>query len=193
MKKILILSSLCILASILLSSCGTHLSMTKRHYNKGYYVSNTNNRRAISQPQEKRAISGNTTPSYYLTPVVADESDLNAYQPKSLATGQGSFTASTKKIQHSAVQNKNIQRISPKKMLLSKQATIQNGYDTLKAKKIVSDGERNGLSLFWLIILVILILWAVGFLAGGFGLGGLINLLLLVALILLILWLLRIV
>ncbi|HWY38270.1 MAG TPA: DUF5670 family protein [Bacteroidia bacterium] len=40
---------------------------------------------------------------------------------------------------------------------------------------------------------MILILWAIGFLAGGFGLGGLINLLLLVALILLILWLLRII
>jgi hypothetical protein len=52
--------------------------------------------------------------------------------------------------------------------------------------------DRDGLSLFWVVILVIIILWAIGFFA-GWGTGGLINLLLVVALILLILWLLRII
>ena len=50
--------------------------------------------------------------------------------------------------------------------------------------------ERDGLSLFWIIILVILILWALGF---GFGVGDIIHVLLVIALVLLILWLLRIV
>ena len=52
--------------------------------------------------------------------------------------------------------------------------------------------ESDGLSLFWIIILVILILWALGLLSGGWGLGGFINILLIIALILLILWLLRV-
>lgn len=61
-------------------------------------------------------------------------------------------------------------------------------------KGIHSDSMKDsseGLSLFWIVILIILILWAIGFIGGS--IGGLINLLLLVALILLILWLLRVV
>jgi hypothetical protein len=52
--------------------------------------------------------------------------------------------------------------------------------------------EHAALSLLWIVILVILILWLIGILAGGLGLGVLINLLLVIALVLLILWLLRI-
>jgi len=52
-----------------------------------------------------------------------------------------------------------------------------------------SDGEA--LSLLWIVIVVLLILWALGLIAGEFG--GLIHLLLVIALILLILWLLRII
>jgi hypothetical protein len=52
---------------------------------------------------------------------------------------------------------------------------------------------EGALSLIWIVILVLLILWALGLLAGGWGLGGLINILLVIALILLILWLLRII
>ncbi len=51
----------------------------------------------------------------------------------------------------------------------------------------------EALSLLWIVILVLVILWLLGFITGGFGLGGLIHLLLLIALILLILWLLRII
>lgn len=60
----------------------------------------------------------------------------------------------------------------------------------LKTKPVPASGA---LSLLWIVIVVLLILWLLGLLAGGWGLGGLINLLLVVALILLILWLLRII
>ncbi|MBK6834313.1 MAG: lmo0937 family membrane protein [Bacteroidetes bacterium] len=56
---------------------------------------------------------------------------------------------------------------------------------------VASSGD--GLSLLWIVILVLLILWALGLISGGFGLGGFINILLVIALILLILWLLRII
>lgn len=59
-------------------------------------------------------------------------------------------------------------------------------------KNISSPEPReDGLSLLWIIIVVILILWALG-LIGGYG-GSLIHLLLVIALILLILWLLGII
>jgi hypothetical protein len=49
------------------------------------------------------------------------------------------------------------------------------------------------LSLLWIVILVLLIVWAAGLIGGGWGLGGLINILLVIALVLLILWLLRVI
>ncbi len=52
------------------------------------------------------------------------------------------------------------------------------------------DRNGDGLSLFWIVILIVLVLWALGLLA---GLGGLINILLVIALVLLILWLLEII
>ena len=62
-----------------------------------------------------------------------------------------------------------------------------------KANTTSYNDNGDGLSLFWLVILILLIIWAIGLASGGFGLGGLINLLLLVALVLLILWLLHVV
>ena len=47
------------------------------------------------------------------------------------------------------------------------------------------------LSLLWIIIIILLVLWALGLISGNFG--GLIHLLLVIALILLILWLLKII
>ncbi len=49
----------------------------------------------------------------------------------------------------------------------------------------------SDLSMLWIVIIVLIVLWALGLIAGNFG--GLIHLLLLIALILLILWLLRII
>jgi len=49
----------------------------------------------------------------------------------------------------------------------------------------------SDLSLLWIVIIILLVLWALGLISGNFG--GLIHLLLVIALILLILWLLRII
>jgi hypothetical protein len=62
-----------------------------------------------------------------------------------------------------------------------------------KANTTSINRDGDGLSLFWLVILILLILWAIGLASGGFGLGGLINVLLVIALVLLILWLLEVV
>ncbi|HSY76434.1 MAG TPA: hypothetical protein VK890_06235, partial [Bacteroidia bacterium] len=38
MKKLITKSAICVSAAILFSSCMSNLSITKRHYNSGYYV-----------------------------------------------------------------------------------------------------------------------------------------------------------
>jgi len=67
----------------------------------------------------------------------------------------------------------------------------QQEVEVKNSPKHSSGDDKDGLSLFWLIILVVLILWLLGFLIGDFG--ALIHILLVIALILLILWLLRII
>lgn len=49
----------------------------------------------------------------------------------------------------------------------------------------------SDLSLLWIVIIILIVLWALGLISGNFG--GLIHLLLVIALILLILWLLKII
>ena len=66
-------------------------------------------------------------------------------------------------------------------------ATLKN------LKKAMHGSNDEALSLIWIVILVVLLLWLLGFIAGGFGLGPFIHLLLVIALILLILWLLRVI
>jgi hypothetical protein len=56
---------------------------------------------------------------------------------------------------------------------------------------LFSSPVTSDLSLLWIVIIILLVLWALGLIAGNFG--GLIHLLLIIALILLILWLLRII
>ena len=56
---------------------------------------------------------------------------------------------------------------------------------------LFSPPVTSDLSLLWIVIIILLVLWALGLIAGNFG--GLIHLLLVIALILLILWLLRII
>lgn len=186
MKKSLLITTLCILTGIFLSSCGTHMSMTKRHYNKGYYIAHSSDKQLSSKTQEKKAAITKPTQSLYTMHTVTDESTLNGYTP-----ANGKITASIKTPVVPVLHQ-------PAKQILKKRITVREfpaiQQPAAQIKKPAGGGEsHHHLSLFWLVILIILILWAVGFLAGGWGLGGLINLLLLIALILLILWLLRIV
>jgi Flp pilus assembly protein TadB len=74
----------------------------------------------------------------------------------------------------------------------SKQATSDQSQSTYDQDQISSPTPaRDGdLSMFWIVILIILLLWLLGFVL---NIGALVHLLLVVALILLILWLLGII
>ena len=73
-------------------------------------------------------------------------------------------------------------------------APINTNTELAHTKKVVDETVAGDvLSLFWIVILILVITWLVALLTGGWGLGGFIYLLLVIALILLILWLLRII
>lgn len=63
---------------------------------------------------------------------------------------------------------------------------------TQKKSKLIAADRGNG-SFLWTIILVLLVIWLLAFLTGGWGLGGLIYLFLVVALVMLLLRLLGII
>jgi hypothetical protein len=183
MKKIITYTMLCLIAILLLPSCKGKMGITKRHYTKGYYVSHTKgkNNAVASKTLPKNVGSDNISSMSVLSTVAKENKTELVPQPKE-NTMASAF--SVKK------ENTNL---TP--MPAYKNTTIAKPITEFKKLVLIprtSAGDGEGLSLFWIVILVIVLLWAFGFLAGGFGLGGLINILLVVALILLILWLLRV-
>lgn len=201
MKTLLYSIVMIISGSILLSSCnqGASFTLTKRHYAKGYYVDYTN-KHEIEKPENI---------------AVADkkESVVVPFMPLSPTTNNKVVIANSRKILNNNNANRSVSEV-PKtnnKSLLSnviKNASYKSVLSTITAAQILTknkmqfenapqnitatkdEGGHRAHSLFWTVILIILILWLIGILTGGFGIGVLINLLLLVALVLFILWLL---
>lgn len=205
MKKIITFLSILLLAILLLPSCG--VTLVKRQHSAGYYV-NTNPRHpAIKSdksqlrlekptnetakiPAESEGVKSSiiTVAEQPSVPVISD--DASTIQPPVLTTEQEITptelpTDQTKKGKKVVPL---IEKVSDRIPLVKK---MNSKLNKTKAAQRASSGE--GLSLIWIVILVLLILWAAGLLSGGWGLGGLIYILLVIALILLILWLLRII
>lgn len=186
MKKLSTFISLSILSAIILSSCGHGLSITKRRYTKGYYVSS----------QKKRPTTKNT-------PASTAEQPLETLKLVSKPTEQintGEKLQKTNAVTRAAAPGKNqtARRINNSPSVLpdilssfSIQKPIKTIDKLIDSRKLQAGSDDDGLSLFWIIILIVLILWLLGFISGNFG--GIINLLLVIALILLILWLLKVV
>lgn len=173
-----------IIAACLLGACHPGNILLKRHYTSGYYYAHAAKKKDTSPV----AYGSNTTRGAVSVPQAVDKQLFMAganepAQPVArvdhgLATGKTSFNKSDKKVHRPPVYS--LAPVVPNLRL----AEMHPAFRPLAS-------DRDGLSLLWIVILVILILWAVGYL--GFGAGNLINLLLVVALILLILWLLRII
>ncbi len=186
MKKLITYTSICLIAILLMPSCSSKMGLMKRHYSKGYYVSHSGskNKTPIAKEESKRVDTEKIEIIQVVSAQPKEKTFENQVKPKP-----------TESIMASAIPTKkgyvNMERkTNYKSITVTKPAT--------EVRKMITQlgtasSDRDGLSLFWLVILVILILWLFGFLAGGFGLGGLINILLVIALILLILWLLRVV
>lgn len=195
MKKLITYLSICLIAGILFSSCKSNISIAKRHYNKGYYVDYNSGKHDVTtvKEEEKTALSNIDRPVNFKQEKVAQNS-VSSQSDQNSVTEKNIIVASNKKMLPDVNAKQNT-----KQSLKSKIKTITNPAAKIKHslfgadKKSTASANDDALSIFWVVILILLILWAVGLLAGGFGLGGLINVLLVIALILLILWLLRIV
>lgn len=204
MKRISTLLTLLLFAGLLLPSCG--VTVKKRQHTNGYYVNiNHRNHGAKADPKEMQLNQQETTAEAALpaepeeealavtvvAPVTVETTEpTTAVVDETPALRPADAVATTEEAPEAAVQK-------TERTPLLTQVTEHMPLMKKVANKVKSSagmrGDGDGLSLFWIVILVLLILWALGVIGGGWGLGGLIYILLVIALILLILWLLRVV
>lgn len=193
------------LSSVLFFACGSSRSLTKKHYNNRYYIgmSKSENAKAEEKSTNNSAstevIKTETTITAVetKTETVPTTQTNSAIEPPDMSANsttvntddeKKSIDQSTDKQPSQTVKNKDAKfKITEFPYAITKKIV-----DT-KEKLSVQSAEGDALSLLWIVIIVLLILWALGWLAGGLGMGGLIHVLLIIALILLILWLLRVI
>lgn len=191
------LFTLVLFAGMMLPSCG--VTIVKRQHTGGYYVS-TNHRyrvdkgeEVIKKDEDESVASTQSTAveteelAAAATPATIDESvntsGVQAIKQNDVTPSAGSVkTFPTKR-------TISLSSMTEKVPMMKK---MDSRMKKLKSKANAPAGDEE-LSLIWIVILVLLVLWALGLIGGGWGLGWVINVLLVIALVLLILWLLRIV
>ena len=193
MKKYFTLSISLILVTFIISSCNKTLSLTKRHYNKGYYVDTKKTLNTEKVNNDNKVPSGRASYAQDIDVVnsTIDKKtmiDSNIIKNSSLETVVENEKFKPFKIQ---VKNIKIKRTNFEKVSITASKINSFSGDIQKENMESNSGDDGqGLSLFWIVILIVLLLWVLGF---AFLSNVLIHLLLLLALILLILWLLRII
>jgi hypothetical protein len=183
---------------ILLSSCSQSgsLAITKRHYNKGYYVDVSGKRETV-KPKQLTIVDKDkniSAPASTIAPLAANATDPNnntiiadnqvSNANISPVENKQSLKNVVKHVNYKVVKSAIAASASLQKSIVHSENAPQSIANT------TDDGGGRVHSLFWLVITIILIVWLIGILTGSFGLGVLINLLLLFAVVLFILWLL---
>lgn len=194
MKNLLRILIITAITSFALSSCSDKISITKRKYNRGYYVSHSNKRGDVKRPAQ--------APELKLEAPVETEIVLAKppTQQNKVTESDPSLSASTARpIDNNKIMSSkkvHIDRQVNKKYLKVKQLEKlmpSATYSSDIKKRLNAQSDSEALSLLWIVIVVVLILYLLGLLFGGFGLGGAIHVLAVIFLVLLILWLLRVI
>ncbi len=189
MKKSLLLQFLLFTVALTLNSCSNKPlhSFKKAQYNHGHYKAMNNKVKPVEQKKveiptiEPAVTASNEIAATTQIPTIENYSQtIEAEREKERISHEPKITTSTEKSFALKGKVKNIFK-SP----------LAPQHKLLKHKKQFSNSEGDARSLLWLLIVILLILWLVGIVAGGWGIGGLIHVLLVIALVLFILWLLR--
>lgn len=193
MKQVITLSAICIVLGMLLSSCSSNMSIAKRHYNNGYYISYNNGKQSVPKSKAEETVQTKTNKHLHPEQNKIGQNTIVENLPERHISDNNDVVASNDQKPGKTISQRMLKQELRQKIKFFEYPAVQIKQSISESKKGSSDAsDEDALSLLWIVIAVILILWLVGFLTGGFGLGGLINLLLVIALVLLILWLLRI-
>ena len=183
MKNLLTTLTWMLLSTLILSSCSPSWTFSKRRYTKGYYISHS----AKANKPEEKTVRPYQQALAAKSAVPQSPAAESQHEPLLVAD------AATAPSAHENTQKTNPVKLHGQPLLPAAKKTIAEQLkplDNAIKQHQLTAGDDDGLSLFWIVILVILILWALGLISGNFG--AIVNVLLVIALILLILWLLRI-
>jgi hypothetical protein len=187
MKNLFKLSIVLFITSIILSSCNSNLSITKRRYSKGYFVERHSNKHNENQEKTKVAKHRKTEPVRVLT-----NNELVKTEPVKQNTSESRVITAEVNAEKPAKKTSEIKTNEAKPDLVSYVKNPVKTFKDLSGKIGTAATGDDALSLLWILILILLIIYVAGLLFDNFGLGSLIHVLAVIALVLLILWLLRI-
>ncbi len=176
-----------LLFGLILSSCQKRFSIAKRHYSKGYYFAH--HQKVTAHPLKASAVAKNTQNKNMNSVSLHTNSFSTTNQLDTISAPQ--VQLQKRKAQNEIPATKRLHKKNVTPFVIGSKEKYAVGSSYVK-KQSIKGAASEGRSLLWIIVVVIVVLWALGLISGGLGLGFLINLLLLIALILFILWLLRI-
>jgi len=184
-----------ILLLVFASACNSYRNVTvlKRHYSKGNYISVNKNHKSFVNHKLKsdkfQSIENAAKPINISVDNINEELNTEASAAKSVQSNTIKSVTNFSELVNSAERNKIAER--ERNENIPKLSSLKKGISKLHMLNAQKDDEAR--SLFWLVITVLVIIWLIALVSGGWGLGGFVNLLLLIALILFILWLLRLI
>jgi hypothetical protein len=191
MKNLFKISLILLVAGVIFASCNSSLSITKRRYNKGYYVQHSHHKHVSPKDNEPDKVNtAKKDHEEFLALAKASEQEqagtsgsARPEQPKVIAAAVGKKKDPTPG-----------DHFSNRSGSLVPVEFVKDPVKSFKALtgKLNAGPGGEALSLLWILILILLIAYIAGLLLDNFGLGWVIHILLVIILVLLILWLLRI-
>jgi hypothetical protein len=173
---------LLLLLMALISACSS-TKMKSRHYQQWSEVASTK----IEEENTEKIIVYIEPNSSLETEILNESISIHKIIPAETADLIGEKV----KIDNASSFNKLVLKQTINKTTIPDYSLFDMKFKQQVNSSLFSSPVTSDLSLLWIVIIILLVLWALGLIAGNFG--GLIHLLLVIALILLILWLLRII
>jgi hypothetical protein len=167
MKQLIQLTVIFLLAGFIFSSCNSNLSITKRRYNKGYYVHNqkapVNDHNKVAKAEKNKTAAKDK----FYEPV--GKGDVKS--PADPAVAKSAIvTAEAAKAANSVKSDRASKMAAPVELAVKHPLKAVNTAGKLIRERAATEGDA--LSLLWVVIVVILILYLLGLLFDGFGLPG---------------------
>lgn len=199
MKKLLLSTGAFLSAVIIFSSCGTTgVSLTKRHYRSGYNLEISSAKTHVEAKKESVAeIPVNEIESVAEMPTElasagsSNENNIIKHKPfsfNSIETIPEETTASANENTNTVVKGNKVKNV------VKKVAAVK---ESINLKRIINhtaadDGRSLG-GLIWTLIGILLVVWLISLLTGGWGLGNFLHIFLVVALVLILLRLIHVI
>jgi Flp pilus assembly protein TadB len=164
----------------------------KRHYTKGYYVSTSHKPADVKTVRSKPSGIPKTMEEGPEQEAIALEHVKNAKaEPNEITVKE--IKAATPQTKDPVLVSKQDHASNLTASLKKKETYFSNPKKLITDVKKQDDVARDALSLLWILIVALLIIYIVGLILDSFGIGPVIHILGVVVLVLLILWLLRII